>query len=224
MRKNIIDERKIFKTNQKIKTNLLKFNSVKVLVVDNFYENPYEVRKLALDIPASSNLRIRGNNPAFRVNAFYEFFDLYKIYDELAREYFPEIMENYIDSFMKMSFMRATFMVNVMQSTDLPAIAPHIDNPSGINLASVIYLNTENECNGGTGFYEYKNKSLVKENIGIVPKEYVTDSVDDWKLIGIADMKFNRMILYNQSVLHSAYVKPGMFEKDLYRINQQFYI
>jgi len=79
-------------------------------------------------------------------------------------------------------------------------------------------------CFSGQPRFIKESASLVKENIGIVPKEYVTDSVDDWKMIGIVNMKFNRMILYNQSVLHSAYVKPGMFEKNLYRINQQFYI
>ena len=54
--------------------------------------------------------------------------------------------------------------------------------------------------------------------------EYINDSIMDWKLIGIAPMKFNRMVLYNQAVLHSAYVKPYMFTGDTYRLNQQFFI
>jgi len=32
------------------------------------------------------------------------------------------------------------------------------------------------------------------------------------------------MVLYNQAVLHTAYVKPGMFVDDNYRMNQQFFI
>jgi len=37
-------------------------------------------------------------------------------------------------------------------------------------------------------------------------------------------MKFNRFVLYEQNILHTAYVKPGMFEDDLYRLVQMFFI
>jgi hypothetical protein len=37
-------------------------------------------------------------------------------------------------------------------------------------------------------------------------------------------MQYNRMVLYNQSLLHSAYVKPSMFTDKNYRINQQFFM
>ena len=32
-------------------------------------------------------------------------------------------------------------------------------------------------------------------------------------------MKFNRMVLYLQNVWHTAYVNPGMFTDDVYRLN-----
>ena len=54
--------------------------------------------------------------------------------------------------------------------------------------------------------------------------KYITDSTHDWKMTGMVPMKFNRMVLYLQNVWHSAYVKPGMFTDDVYRLNQQFFI
>lgn len=233
MDKKFIDEEEVFAINPDYSTFLHDFDGVKVLVVDDFYKNPYLVRQLALDIPASSNKRIRANNPALRVNAFYELSSMAWIYDQLARQYFPEIMEHYPIDYMQRSFENATFMVNVMQTENLPPICPHMDNNSGINLASTIYLNTPNECNGGTSFYKFGGKTYyedpsIKHTLDIAGKmhvsEYITDSIVDWELLGIAHMKFNRMVLYNQAVLHTAYVKPHMFRDKLYRINQQFFI
>ena len=233
MLKNIIDEDEIFEINDDYHVNLENYNGVKVVVVDDFYKNPYDVRQLALDIPASYNRRIRGNNPALRVNAFYELSSMAWIYDQLSRQYFPEITQHYDSRYFQRSFMNATFMVNVMQTENLPPVCPHMDNTSGVNLASTIYLNTANECDGGTSFYEFGGKTYyedpsVAHTLDVEGKhpvtEYINDSIMDWKLIGMAPMKFNRMVLYNQAVLHSAYVKPHMFTGDTYRLNQQFFI
>ena len=233
MLKNIINEDEIFEINDNYHVTVEEFEGVKVVVVDDFYKNPHDVRQLALDIPASYNRRIRGNNPALRVNAFYELSSMAWIYDQLSRQYFPEITQFYDAEYFQRSFMNATFMVNVMQTKDLPPVCPHMDNTSGVNLASTIYLNTANECNGGTSFYSFGGKTYyedpsVTHTLDVGGKhpvtEYISDSVMDWKMIGMVPMIFNRMVLYNQAVLHSAYVKPHMFVGDMYRLNQQFFI
>ena len=156
MIKNTINEEETFAVNEDYDTRLYKFGKagVHVLVVDNFYKNPHLVRQLALDIPASVNRRIRGGNPALRINAFYELSSLAQPFHHLASEFFPEIMYQYEPGYMDRSFMNATFMINVMQSEGLPPLAPHQDNRSGMNLASTIYLNNENESAGGTSFYD----------------------------------------------------------------------
>ena len=233
MLKNIINEDEIFEINDNYHVTVEEFEGVKVVVVDDFYKNPHDVRQLALDIPASYNRRIRGNNPALRINAFYELSSMAWIYDQLSRQYFPEITQFYDAEYFQRSFMNATFMVNVMQTKDLPPVCPHMDNTSGVNLASTIYLNTANECNGGTSFYSFGGKTYyedpsVTHTLDVGGKhpvtEYISDSVMDWKMIGMVPMIFNRMVLYNQAVLHSAYVKPHMFVGDMYRLNQQFFI
>ena len=37
-------------------------------------------------------------------------------------------------------------------------------------------------------------------------------------------MKYNRMIMYPDNILHGAYDKPGFFEDDIYRLVQTFFI
>ena len=42
-------------------------------------------------------------------------------------------------------------------------------------------------------------------------------------LIHLAEMKYNRMIMYPDNILHGAYDKPGYFEDDIYRLVQTFF-
>ena len=108
-----------------------------------------------------------------------------------------------------------------------------MDNTSGHNLAATIYLNNENECAGGTSFYTFGGRTFyadptvthaydVEGNLPVT--SYINDSIHDWDMIGMVPMQFNRMVLYNQAMLHSAYVKSGMFTDSVYRLNQQFFI
>tara|TARA_X000000368_G_C23054732_1_gene723294 strand:+ start:2472 stop:3179 length:708 start_codon:yes stop_codon:yes gene_type:complete len=235
MKKNQINEDEIFEINSDYSVHVQKLGNKEtiVLTVDDFYKHPMAVRQLALDIPASYNKRIRGNNPAWRINAFYVLDSMSWIFDQLCRQYYHDIMSHWSPNMMMESFQRATFMVNVMQSENLPPVAPHMDNPSGLNFASTIYLNTENESNGGTSFYEFAGNESIddpdlynyydKQKTTPITK-YITESIGDWKMTGMVPMKFNRMVLYPQNMLHTAYVKQGMFYDNLYRLNQQFFI
>ncbi len=235
MIKNTINEDEVFAINPDFldEVKIQTFDGVKIVVVDNFYKNPHAVRQLALDIPASRNKRIRGMNPAWRINAFYDMDSMAWVFDQLLNMHYPETMAQWPHGGVLQSIKNATFMVNVMQTDNLPPLVPHMDNESGLNFASTIYLNTENECNGGTSFYKYGGKTFyddphtmktldVAGNVQV--NKYVTDSVGDFEMIGMVPMIFNRMVLYNSSVLHTAYVKPGMFVGDNYRLNQQFFI
>ena len=239
MMKNKIDEYEVFEINRDyhVTWEIFKPQVVKVIIVDDFYKNPELVRQLALDIPASQNRRIRGGNPALRINAFYDLASMSWIYDQLLRTHFNDIANQMPPGYIQQSFTNATFMVNVMQSDNLPPVAPHQDNRSGMNFASTIYLNDPNESNGGTSFYTFGGKTYYDDDVvkkdfnvtmdveGKIPvTKYITDSSHDWEMIGMVPMKFNRMVLYNQNVLHSAYIKPGMFVEDNYRLNQQFFI
>ena len=96
MKKNVINESEVFEINKDclISYEELGPTKIKLVTIDNFYKNPDLVRELALTIPATENRRIRGNNPAHRINAFYVLDNMSEIYDYCLRKYWPEIMNN----------------------------------------------------------------------------------------------------------------------------------
>lgn len=228
MNKNSINEAEVFEINDNLSASIFTFgpNKSKIVIIDNFYKNPHLVRELALTIPATRNSRILGYLPGSRIDAFYNLEHFAVVFEELIRSVFlPEDKRNLQNSNLGEIFKSATFCVNVLQSTDLPAVVPHVDNREDFRFASTIYLNTPEECNGGTSFYTYNGSQQGPTSLDAGKQDqYVTDSIGPWEKIFLAEMKFNRFVLYEQNILHSAYIKPGMFEKDLYRLVQMFFI
>ena len=241
MYKTFIDENEVFAVNDDLEIQIDVIGKtptgqdIKVVTVDNFYKNPMLVRELALTIPPTVNRRILSNLPAGRnsgrINAFYLMDGLGPHYDRIFKEVYPEIYFQYDQGQILESFKNATFMVNVMTSENLPPRVPHIDFPDLRVFASAIYLNTPEECQGGTGLYTFGGELIGREPPGTIdvagnipPTHFVVDNEGDFKLVKILEMKFNRMILYGQCLYHSAYIKPGMFIGNTYRLNQQFFI
>ena len=133
--------------------------------------------------------------------------------------------------------MNVAFSVNVTQSSYRRRL-PHIDLPdvNDRGWAGLVYLNKPKECKGGTAFYTYKGQQVNPYQEGIwgnkkedwweqAPDEhFVNDSVGPWEKIHLAEMKYNRMIMYPANVLHSPYDKKGFFTDDIYRLTQVFFI
>ena len=100
--------------------------------------------------------------------------------------------------------LNTPFSVNVTQSPK-DYIEPHIDYPEeedneDTGWAGLIYLNLDEECNGGTGFYD-----------------------EGHRLTHLAEMKYNRMLIYPANILHGAYDEDGWFKEELYRLVQVFF-
>lgn len=237
MNKHFINEAEVFAINENLTPEVVHLrDGVKLVIVDDFYKNPMMVRDLAIAIPHTVNERILNNLPvgptSGRINAFYLMDHFGPVYNKIIRECYPELSQYYAEGYFESSFKRATFMVNVMTSENLPPRLPHIDHTDRRLLASLIYLNTPDECAGGTGIYSYKEKltgetkfrTTVDDQGTKNPDHFVVDDLDDWKLEYVAEMKFNRMVIYSQNTHHSAYIKPGMFTGNTYRLNQVFFI
>ncbi len=227
MNKHIIDESAVFEINNNLSATTFTFgpNSSKIVIIDDFYKNPHLVRELALAIPPTHNPRILGGVPGGRIDAFYNLEHFSVVFDELIRSVFlPEERRSSPNSNLDEIFKSATFCVNVIQSSNLPAVVPHVDNREDFRFAATVYLNTDRECAGGTSFYTYNGSQRGPAVTEGIQEQYVTDSVGPWEQIFLAEMKFNRFVLYEQNILHTAYIKPGMFENDLYRLVQMFFI
>ena len=197
MELNLINESLVFKVGNDHVESTVHFGDILCVVVDNFYENPKLVRDLAISIPPTSHTH-RGAYPSIMINASYDLRPLTKTYQKYIHKYFPNLQT---DDYITQNLDRATFMVNVMQSDGNEYLPPHIDNPSGFNLASTIYLNFPEECSGGTSFFD-----------------------NDSNYLGHVEMKFNRMVIYLQNVKHTAYMERNSFVGSNYRFNQQIFM
>ena len=189
----IIDEKALFQINDVIDEQVFEEEDIRVVVVDNFYKNPDPILDLINTIPASTYTPNRRGFPGNQIDITYNMSYLTEVYTHLIQKYFPDIVS---DDYLKNSINGATFMVNVLKYT--PSIKePHVDIDG--HFASGIYFNKE--CTGGTAFFSKTTRQML----------------------GIVEMKYNRMLLYKQDSPHTAYIEEETFV-DTYRINQQFFI
>ena len=225
MKKYFIDETETFAINTPVdaRVELMGWEEIPIVYIDNFYKNPNMVRNLALKSPPTSDPRILGGVTGSRVASFFDFQHIYPIWVEIAQNVFGLKKEE--QEKFEASMFSTPFSVNVTQSKDRPDL-PHIDLPdvTSRGWAGLIYLNKGDECKGGTGFYTYKGHQVNPKQDGLWDKDYVCDSIGPWELMHLAEMKFNRMIMYPATVMHTPYDKPGFFEGDDYRLVQVFFL
>jgi len=235
-RPNFINESEVFAINPGLEASVhvIGPEEVKVVVIENFYLNPDLVRELALTIPPTENSKILAGSPGTRVFGHYNFVSMFPIFQHIFRNVYPEVTKEVTDEEMKSSICNTPFCVNISQSDKMPPVVPHIDDEDRMLFAGALYLNKPDECSGGTSFYMLDGKQQVtntyvgdwlkKNNHTNFYTHYLTDSEDDWDLLSVAEMKYNRLIIYPGNVLHTAYVKPEMFTDDKYRLVQMFFI
>ena len=225
MKKYFIDEAETFAINTPVdaRVELMGWEEIPIVYIDNFYKNPNMVRNLAIKLPPTSDPRILGGVTGSRVASFFDFQHIYPVWVEIAQGVFG-LKKEEEDKF-EASMFSTPFSVNVTQSKDRPDL-PHIDLPdiTSRGWAGLIYLNKGDECKGGTGFYTYKGHQVNPKQDGLWDKDYVCDSIGPWELMHLAEMKFNRMIMYPATVMHTPYDKPGFFEGDDYRLVQVFFL
>ena len=233
-----INEKEVFEVNPNLElcVHVIGPEEVRVVVVDNFYKNPDMVRDLTLSIPPTENAKIMAGTPGTRVFGHYDFESLYPIFRHLFRTVYGDLTENVSDDQIYESVRTTPFCVNINQSVNLPPVTPHIDDRDSMLFAAGIYLNTPEECQGGTSFYMLNGKqSITNEDIGQWLKSkgkekfwdhYITDTdnVPDWELLSVAEMKYNRLVMYPGNIVHTAYMKPDMFTGDLYRLIQMMFV
>tara|TARA_Y200000002_G_scaffold221135_1_gene182616 strand:+ start:188 stop:826 length:639 start_codon:yes stop_codon:yes gene_type:complete len=208
-----INELEVFQVNPEFVEELKDFEGIKVLIVDDFYMNPDKVRDLAMCIPVPvdphNNILYKqgiGRNVVSRINAFYSMRSLQEPINYLVQKYFPNQLP---DDYILDSIRQSTFLCNVMQSipseTNYYIMDPHMDCPPGSgNVVAQIFLNKPEKCSGGTSFY-------------IDP--------DEKRFVGFAEMKYNRLLIYNQGDLHTAYMPDKKaYTGDTYRLNQMLFI
>ena len=266
----IVNENNIFELNDnmEIKIEEVGIYKHKVIVIDNFYKRPEEVRRLILNSPSTRDKNIIKNYPGAR--------HVMQLNITMVIKFLLNLIQTtygYSDIFEDIKHNN-NFICNLykhcMESSGQCSM-PHSDP---VLFAAVVYLNLPEECTGGTSIYKHKetkleilpysNKfykltsddevahlynvyksicDLAEPKIDIINKDvinlsdiinrfiyrndlshdFITESNNNWELLKILEMKWNRLVLYPGFLFHSPYIKDDMFINN-YRINQAIFI
>ena len=218
MKKYFINEEETFAISDELgaRVELMGWQEIPIVYVDNFYKNPDKVRNLALRCPGTNNPRICGGVPGVRVDMNMNLDHMHDVFKQIAKNVYGLTVKE--DPQFDQACLNIPFSVNITQSKDRVKI-PHVDYPpetKGRGWAGLIYLNKGKECKGGTGFYTYKGLQVEPDQSGI--------DKDGFELVHLAEMKYNRFIMYPSNILHMAVDEESWFEEDLHRLIQVFYL
>jgi|LWDU01.1.fsa_nt_gi hypothetical protein len=239
-----IDESKIFEVNEKLDIKIEDIGLYKAIIIDNFYKHPEKVRQLLLDIPSTLRPNVCHSALGRKVACNIDMRPLTNVFYDIITK-FMEGYQNHSYEAFKESFECQSFAGNIIREQDLLNIpngtkVPHVDGMvedflnaqregkfvvGRAGVASIITMNTDDECAGGTAFFKFEGTqqpdSEFRDRIKMVDN-YVTESTGQWEYIKTVPMKFNRLVMYPNYIFHTGHIEKGMgFDGNpLFRINQ----
>ena len=192
----------------------------KVFVIDDFYKNPDEVRDYALSCERKNDKENCGGLIGSRVvEENQEMIDnLRPVFTKLCQHDEWKNVE-YTDEMFQYKWDNMKFLVNHTTNEDINRrfnkevfIYTHHKDDIDTKWAALVYLNTPEECDGGTDFYKFIEDHPYGTNYNIRK---------DIKLT--MEMKYNRMVLYEARHTHGATLNRSMF-KEHPRLAQVFFM
>jgi hypothetical protein len=169
-----------------------------LIVIDNFYENPYETRNYIL----TQDFKVRGNYPGQRTISY-------------ANQHLKDIIQEYIMPFGgkitdfimpdetnkdNNSIYNGAFQYTT--SRDRSWI--HIDDFN--NWAGVLYMTPNAPLSSGTGFYKFNDCTFCEKDQKILDNKTETDKFSQdltkWGQVDKVGNVFNRLILFNSKRFH----------------------
>jgi hypothetical protein len=190
-----------------------------VFIMDNFYQNPDEVRDYVLKSQKYNDKQLMAGAIGRRVwderiEIVRELgYQLSPIFERLCMH--PDWHIKFDKNFHDSKWEHMIFVANITNNEEIiesgrtTDTACHVDGPYN-KWASLVYLNTPEECEGGTDFY-----SVVPPN---------DDGTENWpKKEYRCEMVYNRCVLYDANQVHGAVLEPGMF-KTCDRITQVMFM
>jgi hypothetical protein len=188
-----------------------------LIVIDDFYANPIEVRNFALN----QKFNITGNFPGFRTKSLLN--DTIKEAIQCIIGPFAGEIVDWFDDGAESSCGAFQYTTEEHHSW--------IHTDGAVRWAGVLYLTPNAPPSSGTGFYKHKKTGLEKFiHLTEKPTEkdlthpYLIDykDVTKWELTDIVSNKFNRLILYDATTFHKSL---DYFGKELHdgRLFQVFF-
>lgn len=161
-----------------------------LVVIDDFYNNPDEVRSFALSLP----FEVVGNYPGGRTENFINDStkeDIERIIGEPVREWAEYGEGNYTGAFQLTTKLNSSWV--------------HVDD--GTNWAGVLYLTPNAPVSGGTGFFRSKIDGSLTSEDGILPERNGVDIFQDmnyWEKVAEVGNVYNRLILFRSDQWHTS--------------------
>lgn len=187
------------------RTNVLKLkelNDHSIVTLDDVYCNPLAVRNFISEIPHSLNRQVQDSMyPGYVSFLGIRLHDLNIVTTKLILLYFKYLNIDTKNLNIDIEFNSALYnSKNILYENANQLI--HRDSGTKYSLAGIIYMNMEEEYDGGTSFYSEKNE-----------------------LVHLNKMKFNSLVLYPSKVYHCMYlddIKKSF--RNNYRITQRIFI
>lgn len=169
-----------------------------LVVIDNFYNNPYEVREHIL----TQDFLVRGNYPGQRTIS-YASNHLKEIIQEYVRPFGGEITEFPIPK-EDGSDAAGIYNGSFQYTTSRDRSWVHIDGYN--NWAGVLYLTPDAPLTSGTSFYQFHDGTNCKQDMDILKNKDELDKCSQdmtkWKKMDQVGNVFNRLILFNSNRFH----------------------
>ena len=180
-----------------------------VTIVDNFYENPEEIRQIALrqsflEPPCPSGTSQVG--PIARRIP--------------CSENIQQSAINKLELIIGRKIGNANIEFRYTLESTVKRVICHAD---GTQMAGICYLTRPEYCQGGTSFFRHVGTQSIqidRENEAI----YNWADSDEWEKIYSADMAFNRLVIYPGELFHA--ITTPFFGDSIEngRLTQNFFI
>jgi len=169
-----------------------------LIVIDNFYSNPYDTRNFVL----TQDFLVRGNYPGQRTISY-------------ANNQLKDIIQEYIEPFggkiidfpiPKDDDSDAATIYNgsFQYTTSRDRSWVHIDGYN--NWAGVLYLTPNAPVTSGTSFYNFNDGTTCKRDMEILNNKEEIDKFSQdltkWQKVDQVGNVFNRLILFNSNRFH----------------------
>lgn len=195
-----------------------------LIVIDNFYKNPTAVRELALK---ANYIDVRGNN-----------YPGYQSEKAFVSEALKEKILSLLKEDVEISPEDLTFgKFRVMLADSGSRLKVHIDGHTA--WTGLIYLNTDEQAQGGTAFYKHRQTGIYKVLSDKQAQERGFKSWEDlerniierdslepeaWLQEAFVAMKFNRLVLFRGDQLFHAHTCSFGDNIENGRLTQNFFL
>ncbi len=176
-----------------------------MIVVDEFYNNPDDVRGFAL----SQEFDVTGNWPGTRTKTFI---------NDSTKETIQKILQNVAGN---VTDWQATdgYTGSFQLTTSMDRSWIHADSYN--TWAGVLYLTPDAPLSGGTGIFRYKKTgSMMEDGTDL---SGVTQDMTKWELVDRVGNVYNRLVMYRGNNYHMSLDYFGKDKEDG-RLFQLFFI